>query len=71
MLLPGADAILAPEWVPWSERLRPGNIGPGDLLPTESEDLRLEPGWTGEDEPPPNSVVSRSWPSWSTRRTRS
>ncbi|MEU1322694.1 DUF3027 domain-containing protein [Streptomyces microflavus] len=58
VLLPGADAILAPEWVPWSERLRPGDMGPGDLLPTESEDLRLEPGWTGEDEPPPNSVVS-------------
>ncbi|MGW5352056.1 DUF3027 domain-containing protein, partial [Streptomyces sp. NPDC004031] len=25
--------------------------GPGDLLPTEADDLRLEPGWTGEDEP--------------------
>ncbi|MGW1295270.1 DUF3027 domain-containing protein [Streptomyces sp. NPDC002533] len=58
VLLPGADALLAPEWVPWSERLRPGDMGPGDLLPTEAEDLRLEPGWTGEDEPPPNSVVS-------------
>ncbi len=58
VLLPGADALLAPEWVPWSERLRPGDMGPGDLLPTEAEDLRLEPGWSGEDEPPPNSVVS-------------
>lgn len=58
VLLPGDDALLAPEWVPWSERLRPGDMGPGDLLPTEAEDLRLEPGWTGEDEPPPNSVVS-------------
>lgn len=58
VLLPGTDALLAPEWVPWSERLRPGDMGPGDLLPTEAEDLRLEPGYTGEDEPPPNSVVS-------------
>ncbi|PVC90642.1 DUF3027 domain-containing protein [Streptomyces sp. CS090A] len=58
VLLPGADALLAPEWVPWSERLRPGDLGPGDLLPTEAEDPRLEPGWTGEDEPPPNSIVS-------------
>jgi hypothetical protein len=33
--------------VPWSERLRPGDLGPGDLLPTEADDLRLEPGWTG------------------------
>ncbi|MET7681528.1 DUF3027 domain-containing protein [Streptomyces sp. NPDC005423] len=58
VLLPGPDALLAPEWVPWSERLRPGDMGPGDLLPTDAEDLRLEPGYSGEDEPPPTSVVS-------------
>ncbi|MEV6795420.1 DUF3027 domain-containing protein [Streptomyces sp. NPDC051320] len=58
VLLPGPDSLLAPEWVPWSERLRPGDLGPGDLLPTEAEDLRLEPGYSGEDAPPPNSVVS-------------
>ncbi|MEU9855689.1 DUF3027 domain-containing protein [Streptomyces sp. NPDC047974] len=58
VLLPGSDALLAPEWVPWSERLRPGDLGPGDLLPTEQDDPRLEPGYTGEDVPPPNSAVS-------------
>ncbi|MCS0635960.1 DUF3027 domain-containing protein [Streptomyces sp. LP05-1] len=58
VLLPGPDALLAPAWVPWSERLRPGDMGPGDLLPTEADDLRLEPGWTGADEPLPNSAVS-------------
>ncbi|MER7771581.1 DUF3027 domain-containing protein [Kitasatospora sp. NPDC096140] len=58
VLLPGQDAVLAPEWVPWSERLRPGDMGPGDLLPTGADDLRLEPGWTGEDEPAPNSAVA-------------
>ena len=58
VLLPGPESLLAPEWVPWSERLRPGDMGPGDLLPTDAEDLRLEPGFTGEDEPPPNSPVS-------------
>ncbi|MFF7280637.1 DUF3027 domain-containing protein [Streptomyces griseorubiginosus] len=58
VLLPGPDALLAPEWVPWSERLRPGDMGPGDLLPTDAEDLRLEPGYTGEDEPLPNAPVS-------------
>ena len=57
-LLPGPDAVLAPEWVPWSERLRPGDMGPGDLLPTDAEDLRLEPGYSGEDEPAPNVPVS-------------
>jgi hypothetical protein len=57
VLLPGPDALQAPEWVPWSERLRPGDMGPGDLLPTDAEDLRLEPGYSGEDEPLPNSVL--------------
>ncbi|MHC0429938.1 DUF3027 domain-containing protein [Streptomyces sp. O3] len=57
-LLPGPDSLLAPEWVPWSERLRPGDMGPGDLLPTDADDLRLEPGFSAEDVPPPNSAVS-------------
>lgn len=55
VLLPGPDAVLAPEWVPWSERLRPGDMGPGDLLPTESDDLRLEPGWVPGEEPAPGA----------------
>jgi hypothetical protein len=58
VLLPGPDALVAPQWVPWSERLRPGDMGPGDLLPTDEDDLRLEPGWTGADEPAPNSVLA-------------
>ncbi|MGW0546102.1 DUF3027 domain-containing protein [Streptomyces altiplanensis] len=58
VLLPGPDSLLAPEWVPWSERLRPGDLGPGDLLPTEADDLRLEPGYTGADAPLPDSPVS-------------
>ncbi|SCK07196.1 DUF3027 domain-containing protein [Streptomyces sp. WMMB 322] len=45
VLLPGPDALLAPEWVPWNERLRRGDLGPGDLLPTEADDLRLVPGY--------------------------
>ncbi|SDC83745.1 Protein of unknown function [Sanguibacter gelidistatuariae] len=51
-LLPGDDAILAPEWLPWSERLRPGDIGPGDVLPFQADDPRLEPGYTptGDEE---------------------
>ncbi|MFJ2607382.1 DUF3027 domain-containing protein [Streptomyces sp. NPDC091279] len=58
VLLPGPDALLAPEWVPWSERLRPGDMGPGDLLPTDADDLRLDEGYTGADEPTPNSPLS-------------
>ena len=50
VLLPGDDALLAPEWVPWRERIRPGDLGPGDLLPTEEDDPRLAPAYTVADE---------------------
>jgi hypothetical protein len=43
VLLPGPESILAPEWVPWRERLRPGDLGVGDLLPTSADDERLVP----------------------------
>ncbi len=46
-LLPGAQALLAPAWVPYADRLQPGDLGPGDLLPTEPDDVRLVPGYTG------------------------
>lgn len=45
VLLPGPDSLLSPTWVPWTERLRPGDLGVGDLLPTDEDDPRLEPGW--------------------------
>ncbi|MFC6882757.1 MULTISPECIES: DUF3027 domain-containing protein [Actinomadura] len=45
VLLPGDDALLAPPWVPWLERLRPGDLGPGDLLPTATDDVRLAQGY--------------------------
>lgn len=45
VLLPGPDAVRPPEWLPWSERLRPGDLGVGDLLPTDATDPRLEPGY--------------------------
>ena len=43
VLLPGPESILAPEWVPWRERLRPGDLGVGDILPTAADDERLVP----------------------------
>jgi Protein of unknown function (DUF3027) len=42
-LLPGPGALLAPPWVPWSERVRPGDLGVGDLMPASSDDERLVP----------------------------
>lgn len=56
-LLPGDDAILAPEWLPWSERLRPGDIGPGDVLPFRADDPRLEPGYTPTGDPEVDRVA--------------
>ncbi len=43
VLLPGPDSLLAPDWVPWNERVRPGDLGVGDLLPVSSDDERLTP----------------------------
>jgi len=42
-LLPGPDSLLAPPWVPWSERVRPGDLGIGDLMPADEDDERLVP----------------------------
>nr|WP_281275943.1 DUF3027 domain-containing protein [Thermomonospora umbrina] len=51
VLVPGEDALMPPPWVPWIQRLRPGDLGPGDLLPTAADDVRLAPGYTqtGDD----------------------
>jgi hypothetical protein len=57
VLLPGDDAILPPPWVPWSERLQPGDLGVGDVLPTREDDPRLVPGFTGLDETLPEELT--------------
>jgi hypothetical protein len=55
VLVAGDQSVLAPDWVPWSERLRPGDLGPGDLLPIAEDDPRLVPAFTGEDEAQPRA----------------
>jgi hypothetical protein len=50
VLLPGADAILAPAWLPWQERIAPGDLGPADVLPYRADDPYLAPGFTVTDE---------------------
>jgi hypothetical protein len=51
VLLPGPDALRPPEWIPWDERLQPGDVGVGDLLPTAPDDERLVPGYIYSDDP--------------------
>lgn len=46
-LVPGDTALKAPEWVPYEDRLRPGDLGPRDLLPPPADDPRL----TAADDP--------------------
>ena len=51
VLTPGEDAIVAPVWGPWKERLKPGDLSPGDLLPVEDDDPRLVPTYSYGDDP--------------------
>jgi hypothetical protein len=57
VLLPGPDALVAPVWVPWSERVRPGDLGVGDLLPASEDDDRLVPGYVASDDPAVEEVA--------------
>jgi hypothetical protein len=57
VLVPGPTALLAPKWVPWQERLRPGDLGPGDLLSAPTEDPRLVPGFAATGDPEIDDVA--------------
>ena len=51
-LVPGDGALLSPEWVPYADRLAPGDIGPGDVTPKVDDDPLLEAGFeaTGDED---------------------
>jgi hypothetical protein len=51
VLIPGDQAIIAPAWVPYRERIKPGDLSPGDLLPVSDEDPRLVPTYAFGDDP--------------------
>jgi hypothetical protein len=57
VLLPGVGALLPPAWVPWSDRLLPGDLGVGDLLPTSDDDDRLAPGFTETDDDSDHQMI--------------
>ena len=58
VLVPGPTALLAPKWVPWQERLRPGDLGPGDLLAPPSEDPCLVPGFAATGDPEIDEIAA-------------
>ena len=43
VVLPGPDALLAPEWVAYRDRIQPGDVGVGDIVPSSLDDTRLVP----------------------------
>jgi hypothetical protein len=51
VLMPGGEAIVAPAWVPYRERIQPGDLSPGDLLPVADDDPRLVPTYSFGDDP--------------------
>lgn len=57
-LVPGPTALLAPEWVPWQHRVRPGDLGPGDLLAPSVDDERLVPGYAASGNPEVDDVAA-------------
>lgn len=58
VLIPGPTALLAPEWVPWDQRVRPGDLGPGDLLAPVKDDPRLVPGYSASGDPQVDEVAA-------------
>jgi hypothetical protein len=44
VVLPGPDALRAPEWIPYRDRILPGDVGVGDIVPSAVDDTRLVPG---------------------------
>jgi hypothetical protein len=51
VLIPGDGAIVAPAWVPYRDRIKPGDLSPGDLLPVADDDPRLVPTYAFGDDP--------------------
>ncbi len=57
VLLPGDGALLAPAWIPWDQRIRPGDVGIGDLLPLIADDPRVVPAYLQSDDPAVEAVA--------------
>jgi len=58
VLLPGPEALVAPEWVPWQQRVKAGDLGVGDLMPSDPSDPRLVPAYLASDDPEIEEVAT-------------
>ena len=56
-MTPREGALLAPEWVPWEDRLRPSDISRDDVLPYKADDERLEQGFEDTSDDPDLPIV--------------
>ena len=45
VLLPAQDALLAPDWIPYKDRIQASDVTPGVVIPTSLDDERLIPGF--------------------------
>ena len=43
-LLPTDQSLLAPDWIPWKDRIKPEDLSPTDVLGTQADDPRMEDG---------------------------
>jgi hypothetical protein len=59
VLVPGPTALLAPKWLPWQERVKAGDLSPGDLLAPPADDPRLVPGYMASGDPQVDEVAPR------------
>ncbi|EME54543.1 DUF3027 domain-containing protein [Amycolatopsis decaplanina] len=60
VLIPGPDARVAPAWVPWDRRVQAGDLGVGDIFPTEKDDPRLAPAYLESDDPAVEAVAKET-----------
>jgi hypothetical protein len=51
-LVPGLGSVLAPEWLPYADRIAPGDLSAGDVLPYRADDPLLVQGFeaTGDED---------------------
>jgi hypothetical protein len=58
VLVPGPTALVAPQWVPWEQRIKPGDLSPGDLLAPPPDDPRLVPSYLLSGDPAVDDVAA-------------